>query len=752
MANPFLKYARWLHTGQPAGEVEALPVVAPDGSTRIPGLYVAGALTGIPLLKSAADTGARVVDRIATRAAALAPNTEPGCELLIVGAGVAGMSAALRARELGLAFEVCEAREPFSTIADFPRAKPIYTYPEGMEPAGELRLTADVKEDLLEDLRTQTQGIEVATGVARRVVKEHDGLSVEFEDGSHRRARHVLVALGRSGEFRQLGVEGEGLEHVHHQLFDPHAFAGETCLVVGGGDSAVETAVALAKAGARCTLSYRGARLHRPKPENLRALTSSTVELQCESEVERIDPAVVRLSTPTGSREVPARTVFVMIGREAPLEFFRRSGVPVRGDWGWRRGAILALLLIAAVFLYHWKSNAGPGLQGWFVDRGWFPFSIPDPADPASVAGTLRLSMQSPAFWYSLAYSVVVTIFGVVRIRRRRTPYITRQTLSLTLIQVLPLFLLPFLILPWLGHNGFFDAGWRQWMADELFPVTQWDTQGREYWRSVGFILAWPLMIWNVFTSQPLKLWLVISLVQTFVLIPLLVRRWGKGAYCGWICSCGALAETLGDGVRDRMPHGRVANRLNLIGQVLLGVVLLLLALRVVSWLLPAGTVGRWSETVYLAAAMGQAADGSALGGWGAFLNYAWSVDLLLAGVLGVGLYAHFSGRTWCRFGCPLAALMNLYARLGTQFRIFADAKRCISCNLCTTNCHQGIDVMHFAQQGQPMDDPQCVRCSACVESCPTVTLEFGRVDPASGEELGRDRWAANRAQEPVES
>jgi Fe-S oxidoreductase len=91
---------------------------------------------------------------------------------------------------------------------------------------------------------------------------------------------------------------------------------------------------------------------------------------------------------------------------------------------------------------------------------------------------------------------------------------------------------------------------------------------------------------------------------------------------------------------------------------------------------------------------------------------------------------------------------MNLYAKLGTQFRIFADAKRCISCNLCTTNCHQGIDVMHFAQQGEPMDDPQCVRCSACVQTCPTVALEFGRIDPSTGSEIARDRWRASATPE----
>ena len=116
---------------------------------------------------------------------------------------------------------------------------------------------------------------------------------------------------------------------------------------------------------------------------------------------------------------------------------------------------------------------------------------------------------------------------------------------------------------------------------------------------------------------------------------------------------------------------------------------------------------------------------------------------LSIAGILGVGLYWHFSGRMWCRFACPLAALMHIYARF-SRFRILAEKKKCISCNVCTSVCHQGIDVMNFANKGLPMEDPQCVRCSACVQSCPTGVLSFGRIDLKSGEVVARDRWEAS--------
>jgi len=109
-------------------------------------------------------------------------------------------------------------------------------------------------------------------------------------------------------------------------------------------------------------------------------------------------------------------------------------------------------------------------------------------------------------------------------------------------------------------------------------------------------------------------------------------------------------------------------------------------------------------------------------------LSYKVLIDLWLAGAIGYGLYFHFSGRVWCRFACPLAALMHIYARF-SQFRIFAEKKKCISCNVCTSVCHQGIDIMSFANKGLPMEDPECVRCSACVQSCPTGVLQFGRYD-----------------------
>jgi ferredoxin len=464
------------------------------------------------------------------------------------------------------------------------------------------------------------------------------------------------------------------------------------------------------------TLSHRKGALTRPKPENLERLgqLGPRIRLLPGTRVREIRERSILLEG-TAQEEIPNDVVFTMIGREAPLDFFRRSGIRIAGELrpaGW---AALALFVLFCSWLYNWKS--GGSMAELFSARHWFPFNLPDllartggvlardAANPGTLTGILAISASGPAFWYTLAYSLIVVVFGIRRIRRRKTPYVTVQTWTLIAIQVLPLFLLPEIILPWMGQHGLLPRG----LADALFPQVTYG-HGREYWRAYGLILAWPLNVYNIFTHDPLWAWIAIGFVQTFVLIPLGIYYFGKGFYCGWICSCGALAETLGDTHRHKMPHGPGWNRLNMAGQGVLAIAVLILLVRIVGWVLPDGNVvdrvfDPWLKT-----------------------PYKWFVDVFLAGVVGYGLYFWFSGRVWCRFFCPLAALMHVYARF-SRFAIVADKKKCISCNVCTSVCHQGIDVMSFANKGAPMRDPECVRCSACVQSCPTGVLQFGQID-----------------------
>jgi thioredoxin reductase/polyferredoxin len=828
------RYTHWLHTRWPAGTVEKLPVSGEDGVTSLPGVRIVGDLTGIPLLKFSSDTGARAVRAILRESDFLrSEGVDPELlDVAIIGGGVAGISAAIEAKKAGLNFAVFEATQVFSTVANFPRAKPIYTYPTDMQLDGGLQFKADVKEALLDEMEAQrtTAGIAVVGARIERLERKGGEIFLHDADKTVTRARRAIIAIGRSGNFRRIGCPGEDLDKVYNRLFDPKEFAGKDVLVVGGGDSALETAIALTACGANTTLSYRKMEFSRPKPENVekvqRLVANGAAHVQIErptservttavtdgmrgekqpgslklalgTELTRIDADRVFLKNGADSL-LPNDIVFTMLGREAPLEFFRRSGIPIRGEWRPARYVAFGLFFLFCIFLYLWKAQIY--VPQW-VDPApvWQKIAAAGTAfaNPRNLLGVLAISMAGPAFYYTLAYCACVVIFGARRIRRRKTPYVKVQTITLMIVQCLPLFLLPEIILPWMGNNGWFGdrvkveplaaaevqqwsrtleeppkgasaeessrllAGgtappettawtgttWKKnwpgivaqdasgqhsialdlgnsrkyvrddtktghWIADGLFPPCNYG-HGREYWRAYGFILAFPLNVYNVFTDKPLWLWLAICFLQTFVIIPALIYRWGKGAYCGWLCSCGALAETLGDDHRHKMPHGPGWNRFNMAGQAILAFAFVILAFRIAGWLLPGSFFEGAFESLFNKIPL---------------LNYHFFVDLFLAGMIGVGFYFWFSGRVWCRFFCPLAALMHIYTRF-SRFRIFPEKSKCISCNVCTSVCHQGIDIMNFANKGVPMSDPECVRCSACVQQCPTGVLAFGHYE-----------------------
>jgi len=633
-----------------------------------------------------------------------------------------------------------------------------------MTPAGELKLSADVKESLVDELRAQTldRGIKPRMARVERVRRSGNLLECVIPGQSPLRTQRVIVAIGRSGNFRKLGVPGEDKAKVYNRLHDPQDFGGQNALVVGGGDSALETAIALAQCGTNVTLVHRKPEFTRPKPANLERLLAlrtapaadvaiehpvservttaagpfittrrkaGRIDLMMSSRVKEIrDDELALIDAAGNDIAMPNDVVFSMIGREPPLDFFRRSGIRITGEWTAKSVAAMCGFVLFCFWLYHWKKGWVPGwlnpnaaaLSGWVRSGGGTIAAWAN--DSRTILGTIANSASSPSFWYTVAYSLIVVIFGIRRIRRRKTPYVKVQTITLMLIQVIPLFIIPEILLPWLAANGLFDSGAGMWIKQTFFP-------GESWWRAYGLILAWPLFVHNWFTDQPLWGWLTVGVVQTCVLIPGLIYFHGKGAYCGWICSCGALAETLGDNHRHKMPHGPRWNRLNMIGQAVLASAVVLMILRIVGWMLGGGS---WAATAF---------------DYGfkklPILNYNWFVDLMLAGVLGYGLYFWFSGRVWCRFACPLAALMHVYARF-SRFRILADKKKCISCNVCTSVCHQGIDVMNFANKGLPLADPECVRCSACVQSCPTGVLEFGQIDRKTGEVMHKDLLAAS--------
>ena len=761
-------YYHWLHGQWSDRKIEKQPLVNADGTTNIKGTYVVGDLTGVPLLKFSVDTGTKAVRAmINDNSFRMRKHDDFIHDIIIIGGGVSGYAAAIEAQKHKLDFKILEANKPLSTIENFPNKKPIYTYPTEMTPQGDLQFSSKVthKESLLDELKQQINDQKIVTDIAKasHVDKKNSIIQVHIDNGEILQAHRVIIAIGRSGNYRKLNIKGEDLNKVSNRFIDPQVYAEQKLLIVGGGDSALEAAIATAKVNAKVTLSYRKAEFSRAKTENIaqvnELVSSGQVHLKMASDLSEVSAESVVLTSSSGETETLANDqVLLATGREAPLDFFRRSKIKISGEstpLGW--GALL-LFILALAALYDWKSYG-------FLNAFWGGFTYPDQmpslissmggwwqqqvSDRSTLIGTLAISLKSRSFYYTLLYTLLIAVFGWQRIKRRKTPYVTVQTSVLFLMQLFPLFLLPEIILPLLGYNGVFDAGTGKSIADALFPSYisaqelashSWPEWGhpRAYWHAYSFIFAWPLGVYTVFTDTPQVAWLIIGAIQTFVIIPFIVIKWGKGAYCSWICSCGAMAETMGDQQRHKMPHGPKWNKLNMLGQVILLVATLLLVIRILGWIYPE----TWMNQLFSLLLKGENKEYQLVNAF----SYKWMVDIFLAGILGFGFYFKYSGRTWCRFACPLAALMHIYSRFG-RFAIISEKSKCISCNQCTSICHQGIDVMAFASKGQPMTDPQCVRCSACVQTCPTGTLSFAEINRKTSAVIKKGTLAASPVQ-----
>ena len=793
------RYFNWLQKDTPTGEVERYPEIDERGETSVKGIYIIGDLTGIPLLRLAAESGKDIISRFSEDdeyKKQIANNNDTSVfDLIIVGAGPAGMAAGLEATKQNWNFKIIESAQKFNTIINFPKAKPIFAEPVDFQQQSGLKINDGTKESLIEDLESQTKdaSLPLVSGVMiEKIVKNKNHFELVTKTNSFKALR-VILAIGKSGNSRMLHVPGENLPKVYNRLFDPADATGHDVLVVGGGDSALETAIATAAYANSVTITYRKSSFARPKEGNVEKINmladNGKVRIMMNSSVKEITDETAVLKDSAGKESaIKNSMVFTMIGKELPVQFFKRSGIKMEGELSLTAKLQFLLLVLVAGIIYFGKSSADfyKDLFGkvdsftevfsyLFTIEFWGKFlTLPAKLFSALfsdqvriwsvtkyvnatvayfcfVAGVLlgvfllikfirenrsnfafnwktfkyayfiavaiffavvffgsryfgiEFLNKSQSFWYTGFYSLTILIFGLRRIKVKPTKYIKLQTWSLILIQALPLFILPEFIFPGLGKAGLLGSS-DQFIMSQIFP-------NESYWRSYGFILAWPLSLSNLYSSNITTFWLVFSLFQTFVVIPFIVYKWGKGAYCGWICSCGAMAETLGDEYRTLALHGPKAKKWENFGQWALLVAFTITVVKLISILYNI-------EIPIINQNISYAAD---------FVQkfYYMGIDVIFAGVLGVGVYFFLSGRVWCRFGCPLAALMHIYTRF-SPYRIFSEKKKCISCNICTKVCHMGIDVMNYANKGIPMNDAECVRCSACVVNCPTQVLSFG--------------------------
>lgn len=326
-----------LSAGAAVQRVEA-PELDVHFQSNVPGLYVVGELGGRGLIKNAINEGRIAVEHVARELGASAGRGTGGdlLDLVVVGSGPAGLSAGLEAMRIGLRGVVLEQGDLSDTIHRYPRHKLLLAEPVNIPLYGRLWVSDASKESLLKLWRgiIERTGLDVRTGNrVERITTTAEGFEVEA--GVNRfRARRVVLAMGRRGNPRRLGVPGEELPKVFYDIIEMEAFAGGRVLVVGGGDSAIESAVGLAsQANTEVTLSYRGDAFARIKERNRTKLEAERargrIRILLHSQVREIRPECVVLEVDGRPHIQPNDHVIVRIGGDAPYAFLTALGVRI---------------------------------------------------------------------------------------------------------------------------------------------------------------------------------------------------------------------------------------------------------------------------------------------------------------------------------------------------------------------------------------------------------------------------------------
>ena len=428
------------------------------------------------------------------------------------------------------------------------------------------------------------------------------------------------------------------------------------------------------------------------------------------------------------------------------------KSISSRGTLGWITGVVLTLFYIV---LYFYPNVLGLGTNG-AVNTGLVSLF-----DPFS-----RLLNGNPAsqwFVYGTLYTVAILAFGYkFLLKYRGNRYQQLRTFSVMFFQLGFAFLIP------------------EFMArlnSESFNLPYYDLKN-----------IWPLNYYNFeqyrvddfINSGSIGLTLLIfGIVSIFVISPFLTYKYGKRWYCSWVCGCGGLAETAGDSFRQLSDKRLSAWKLErwLVHTVLVFVVLMTTA--VIYTYLGYDPNKYWlTKTVFLAlvgglltlvftvvmifkrSELGKDARYGAIGyfviimvligmhyfsgGSRLFIfeaetlrsSYGFMIGSIFSGVIGTGFYPILGNRVWCRFGCPMAAVLGFQQRMFSKFRITTNGGQCISCGNCSTYCEMGIDVRAYAQKGENIVRSSCVGCGVCSAVCPRGVLKLengsqqGRINP----------------------
>jgi len=640
------------------------PIIDKNFESNVPGIFIVGDIAGAPVIKLSMEQGYNVIQYITSLSDAKT-GAEDAYDVIICGAGAAGLNAALQAQENGLKYLLIEKGKLANTIEEFPEEKWIYAEPESILAKGRLWFEPSYKEDLLKKWNVLVQENKLNFRGEEKVdsiTKENGFLTVKTEKGAWK-AKRVVLAIGQRGNPRRLAVPGEDSEKVYHNLFTPKSYHGEDILVVGGGNSAIEAALALC-AENNVTISYRKEAFFRIFKENEKklheAVSQSKIKLLFNSNVERFneDSAAISLQ---GSENLVLKYdhAFVLIGAESPVKFFEKAGIQLENEWDKARWAKLCISSLVVYSIYG-------------ITKGLWPF--------ASLT-SFSLLGRSPSFWYTVAYTVLVTFYGLRAMKRWgkdfKDKYQIRRYTTLILTQWTFLFIIPEFII----HA----------------------TKAPDYWRAYGYVLPWPLFFPTFFYNPHIG-YIIWGVILAFVVIPLVVYWHGK-RFCSWVCGCGGLAETFGDQWRHLAPKGKEAEKWEKMGDVILVIVFVVTLLFL------------FKDSVDIIKAPAMLAHDM----------YKLVVDVWLVGIIPIALYPFMGGKIWCRYWCPLAKSMELLSRMYGKLKISPNDK-CIACSECSRYCIVGIDVMKHALKQESFSNKttSCIGCGVCITVCPMKCLKFG--------------------------
>lgn len=314
-----------------------LPHVDPYFESKVKGIYLAGEIGGMGLIKNAVEQGKQAVENIIKT---IKPEIKNEYDLIIVGAGPAGISASLAAKKHRIRALTLEQDSLGGTVFSFPRSKIVMTSAMDLPLYGKVKLFETSKQELLDLWSSVVDKYQIFIQEQKKVeqiISDNGGFLIRTRDGEKISTQKVLLAIGRRGSPRKLNIPGENLPKVAYRLLEPELITDRKIVVVGGGDSAVESALLLAEQN-QVILSYRNEKFSRLKPKNdsrlSEAVSAGKVKVILNSNLVSIYENQVRINERGDDLLIENDLVYIFAGGELPFQFLKNAGIEITQKFG----------------------------------------------------------------------------------------------------------------------------------------------------------------------------------------------------------------------------------------------------------------------------------------------------------------------------------------------------------------------------------------------------------------------------------